>query len=326
MHYGNLGTAGVKVSRVALGCLTFGSKRWRPWVLEEEDAVALIKRALDHGINFFDTADFCSLGASEEVLGRALRRLGVPRRRVVIASKVGLPVGDDPNARGLSRQHIRHAIEATLRRLGVDYLDLYQIHRFDAETPMDETIAALDEVVRSGKALYLGASSMPAWQFAQLLARCDAKGATRFSTMQSHYNLVYREEEREMIPLCVAEGVGVLPWSPLARGYLAGNRGGREETARAKTDDTARPCHPHEAGEALLPRVTDIARRRGVANAQVALAWLVRQPGVVAPLIGATKPVHIDDACAAVELKLDAEELKSLAEAYRPHPVIGHHA
>ena len=325
MHYVNLGTAGVKVSRVALGCLTFGSKRWRPWVLEEAEAVALIKCALDHGINFFDTADFYSLGASEEVLGRALRRLAVPRRRVVIASKVGLPVGDDPNARGLSRQHIRHAIEATLRRLGVDYLDLYQIHRFDAETPMDETIAALDDVVRSGKALYLGASSMPAWQFARLLARCDAAHATRFATMQSHYNLVYREEEREMIPLCVAEGVGVLPWSPLARGFLAGNRGGRDETVRAKTDDIARRFYMHESDAAVLARVTDIARRRGVANAQVALAWLMRQPGVVAPLIGATKAGHIDDACAAVELKLDAEELKSLADAYRPHPVIGHH-
>jgi 1-deoxyxylulose-5-phosphate synthase len=322
MRYVNLGTAGVKVSRVALGCLTFGSKNWRPWVIEEEDAVVLIKRALDKGINFFDTADFYSLGASEEVLGRALKRLGVPRHGVVISGKVGLPVGDDPNARGLSRQHIRHGIEASLRRLGVDYLDLYQIHRFDPETPMDETIAALDEVVRGGQALYLGASSMHAWRFARLLARCDAKGATRFSTMQSHYNLVYREEEREMIPLCVAEGVGVLPWSPLARGYLAG----RGETVRAKTDDIARRFYTHESDETVLARVTDIARARGVSNAQVALAWLIRQPGVVAPLIGATKAGHIDDACAAVELKLDDEEMTSLAEAYQPHPVIGHHA
>jgi aryl-alcohol dehydrogenase-like predicted oxidoreductase len=322
MHYVNLGGAGVKVSRVALGCLTFGSKRWRPWVLEEDEAVPLIKRAFDHGINFFDTADFYSLGASEEVLGRALKRLGVPRHGVVISSKVGLPVGDDPNARGLSRQHIRHGIEASLRRLGVDYLDLYQIHRFDSETPMEETIAALDDVVRGGQALYLGASSMHAWRFARLLARCDVKHATRFSTMQSHYNLVYREEEREMIPLCVAEGVGVLPWSPLARGYLAG----RGETVRAKTDDIARRFYTHDSDAAVLARVTDIARKRGVANAQVALAWLMRQPGVVAPLIGATKAGHIDDACAAVELKLDAEEIKSLGDAYRPHPVIGHHA
>jgi aryl-alcohol dehydrogenase-like predicted oxidoreductase len=326
MHYVNLGTAGVKVSRVALGCLTFGSKKWRPWVLEEEDTLALIKRALDNGINFFDTADFYSLGASEEVLGRVLRRLGVPRQRVVISSKVALPLGDDPNERGLSRKHIRHAIEATLRRLGVDYVDLYQIHRFDAETPMDETITALDDVVRGGKALYLGASSMNAWRFARLLARCDATGAMRFSTMQSHYNLVYREEEREMIPLCVAEGVGVLPWSPLARGVLAGNRGGGAETVRAKTDDIAQRFYTHESDAAVLARVAEIAHRRGVSNAQVALAWLMRQPGVVAPLIGATKAHHIDDACAAVELKLDAAEMKSLADAYRPHPVIGHHA
>jgi 1-deoxyxylulose-5-phosphate synthase len=321
MHYVNLGTAGVKVSRVALGCLTFGARNWRPWGLEDDEAVPLIKRALDRGINFFDTADFYSLGASEEVLGRALKRLGVPRERVVISSKVGLPIGDDPNARGLSRKHIRHAIEATLRRLGVDYLDLYQIHRFDSETPMDETLAALDEVVRSGKALYLGASSMHAWRFARLLARCDANGATRFSTMQSHYNLVYREEEREMIPLCVAEGVGVLPWSPLARGYLAG----RGETVRAQTDDIARRFYTHESDEAVLARVSDIAHKRGVANAQVALAWLMRQPGVIAPLIGATKPHHIDDACAAVELDLDDQEMKSLSDAYQPHPVIGHH-
>ncbi|HML12731.1 MAG TPA: aldo/keto reductase [Xanthobacteraceae bacterium] len=326
MHYVNLGSAGVKVSRVALGCLTFGSKTWRPWVLEEEDAVPLIKRALDHGINFFDTADFYSLGASEEVLGRALKRLGVARHRVVISSKVGLPVGDDPNERGLSRKHIRHAIEATLRRLGVDYLDLYQIHRFDAATPIDETIAALDDVVRAGKALYLGASSMHAWQFARLIARCEAKGAARFATMQSHYNLVYREEEREMIPLCVAEGVGVLPWSPLARGYLAGNRGTPDETVRARTDDIARRFYTHDSDLAVLGRVEEIARRRGVANARVALAWLVQQPGVVAPLVGATKPHHLDDAFAALELRLDAEEMKSLAEAYRPHPVIGHHA
>jgi 1-deoxyxylulose-5-phosphate synthase len=325
MHYVNLGTAGVKVSRVALGCLTFGSKKWRPWVLEEDEAVALIKRALDAGINFFDTADFYSLGASEELLGRALKRLGVPRHQVVIASKVGLPVGADPNERGLSRKHIRHAIDESLRRLGIDYLDLYQIHRFDPATPMDETIAALDDVVRSGRALYLGASSMHAWQFARLIARCDAKGAARFATMQSHYNLVYREEEREMIPLCVAEGVGVLPWSPLARGYLAGNRdaGG---TVRANSDNVAQRFYTHESDAAVLACVGEIARRRGVSNAQVALAWLLHRPGVVAPLIGATKPHHIEDACAAADLNLDAEEMKSLAEAYRPHPVIGHHA
>ena len=243
----------------------------------------------------------------------------------MIASKVGLPVGEDANARGLSRKHIRHSIEDSLRRLGVDYLDLYQIHRFDAATPMDETIAALDDVVRAGKALYVGASSMHAWQFARLLARCNATGAARFATMQSHYNLVYREEEREMIPLCVAEGVGVLPWSPLARGLLAGNRaaGG---TPRAKSDDIARRFYAHESDDAVLARVADIARRRGVSAAQVALAWLMAQPGVVAPLIGASKLHHIDDGCAAVALKLEPEEMKILADAYRPHPIIGHHA
>src|SRR5215471_5400546 len=257
MHYVNLGSAGVKVSRVALGCLTFGSKKWRPWVLDEDEALPLIKRALDNGINFFDTADFYSLGASEEVLGRVLRRLGVPRRNVVISSKVGLPLGEDANARGLSRKHIRHSIEDSLRRLGVDYLDLYQIHRFDAATPMEETVDALDEIVRSGRALYLGASSMHAWRFARLLARCDAAGAARFATMQSHYNLVHREEEREMIPLCAAEGVGVLPWSPLARGLLAGNRaaGG---TMRAQTDDIARRFYAHESDAAVLARVAEI--------------------------------------------------------------------
>src|SRR5262249_40512361 len=234
----------------------------------------------------------------------------------VSSSTAALPVGADATARGLSRKHIRHSIENSLRRLGVDYLDLYQIHRFDAATPMEETVAALDEVVRSGRALYLGASSMHAWRFARLLARCDAAGAACFATMQSHYNLVYREEEREMIPLCVAEGVGVLPWSPLARGFLAGNRG----TVRAETDDIAKRFYTHESDNAVLARVSEIARQRGVSNAQVALAWLMHQPGVTAPLIGATKPQHIDDACAAVDLKPDDEEMKSLADAYRPHP------
>ncbi len=324
MDYVNLGTAGVKVSRICLGCLTFGSKAWRPWVLEEDEAMPLIKRALDNGINFFDTADFYSLGASETVLGRALKALGVPRHRVVISSKVGLAVGDDPNARGLSRKHVRHAIDDTLRRLDTDYLDLYQIHRFDAATPVDEALGALDDVVRTGKALYIGASSMNAWQFACLLARADARGLARFATMQSHYNLVYREEEREMIPLCCAEGVGVLPWSPLARGFLAGNRG--DQTVRAKTDDIARRFYAHASDLAVLGRVSAIARARGVSNAQVALAWLLQQPGVTAPLLGASKVQHVDDACDALALRLSAEEIKSLAEAYQPHPVIGHHA
>jgi aryl-alcohol dehydrogenase-like predicted oxidoreductase len=326
MDYVNLGTAGLRVSRVCLGCLTFGAKAWRPWVLEEVEAVPLIKRALDAGINFFDTADFYSLGASEEILGRALKSLGIPRHRVVIASKVGLPVGGDPNARGLSRKHIRHAIEDSLRRLGTDYLDLYQIHRFDPATPIDEVVAALDARVRAGQALYVGASSMHAWQFARLLARCDALGRARFVTMQSHYNLVYREEEREMIPLCRAEGVGVLAWSPLARGFLAGNRGADGATLRGRTDDIARRFYAHESDRAVLARVSEVARRRGVSDAQVALAWLAGRPGVTAPLVGASKPQHIDDAVQALELKLDAAEIELLSSAYAPHPVIGHHA
>jgi aryl-alcohol dehydrogenase (NADP+) len=327
MDYVNLGASGLKVSRVCLGCLTFGSKAWRPWVLEDAEALPLIKRALDAGVNFFDTADFYSLGASEEVLGRALKALGIPRHRIVISTKVGLPVGDDPNARGLSRKHIRHAIENSLRRLGVDYVDLYQIHRFDAGTPMDEALGALNDVVRAGQALYVGASSMHAWQFARLLARCSELNVARFVTMQSHYNLVYREEEREMIPLCRAEGVGVLPWSPLARGYLAGNRAaGGEGTVRARTDDIARRFYADDSDPVVLDRVGEVARRRGVSNAQVALAWLMHQPGVTAPLVGASRPHHVDDACKAVDLKLDADEIKSLTEAYKPHPVIGHHA
>jgi aryl-alcohol dehydrogenase-like predicted oxidoreductase len=324
MDYVNLGTAGIKVSRICLGCLTFGSKNWRPWVLEDAEAVPLIKRALDAGINFFDAADFYSLGASEEVLGRALKRLGIPRHRVVIATKVGLPVGDDQNARGLSRKHVRHAIDDSLRRLGVDYVDLYQIHRFDAETPMDEVLGALDDVVRSGKALYIGASSMHAWQFGRLLARGRELGLARFVTMQSHFNLAYREEEREMIPLCRAEGVGVLPWSPLARGFLAGNRTAHE-TLRGKTDDIARRFYADDSDLAVLDRVSEIAQRRGVSNAQVALAWLLQQPGVTAPLVGASKPHHIDDACKALALALDADEIESMTAAYKPHPVIGHH-
>jgi 1-deoxyxylulose-5-phosphate synthase len=327
MEYVNLGTAGVKVSRVCLGCLTFGSKAWRPWVLEDAEALPLIRRALDHGINFFDTADFYSLGASEEVLGRALKALGIPRQRVVISTKVGLPVGDDPNERGLSRKHVRHAIDDSLRRLGVDYVDLYQIHRFDAAVPMDEMLGAMNDVVRAGKALHIGASSMHAWQFARMLARCREFDLARFVTMQSHYNLVYREEEREMIPLCRAEGVGVLPWSPLARGLLARSRGAAQgETVRATTDDIARRFYADDSDPAVLDRVSEVARRRGVSSAQVALAWLIHQPGVTAPLVGASRPQHIDDACRAVELRLDADEIRSLTESYKPHPVIGHHA
>ncbi len=327
MELVNLGRAGLKVSRICLGCMTYGSSRWRPWVLDEEASRPFYRRAWEAGINFFDTADIYSVGVSEEVLGRALRDLAIPREQVVVATKVFNPMGPTANERGLSRKHIRHAIDASLRRLQLDYVDLYQIHRFDPTTPIEETLGALDAVVRAGKALYIGASSMFAWQFASMLHTSDRLGLARFVTMQNHYNLVYREEEREMNPLCHAEGVGLLPWSPLARGFLAGNRrrGDHGETSRAKTDDFAHQMYYDDGDFAVVDRVGEIAKARDVSHAQVALAWLLNQPDVVAPIIGASKPHHLDDALAALNLKLDDSELKALAEPYRPHRVLGHH-
>ncbi|XXX79931.1 aldo/keto reductase [Sorangium sp. So ce134] len=326
MEYTNLGSTGLKVSRICLGAMTFGSPKWRDWVLDEAASRPLIKRALDLGINFFDTADVYSLGESEAVLGRALKDLGPSRDRLVIATKVNGPMGDDPNQRGLSRKHIKHSIDDSLRRLGTDYVDLYQIHRFDPNTPIEETLDALNEVVKAGKALYLGASSMYAWQFAKMLHASDRLGLHRFVAMQNHYNLVYREEEREVIPLCRSEGIGVIPWSPLARGFLVGNRSkdGKGETVRAKSDEFAQRLYFQDSDFAVVDKVTEIAARRGVSNAQVALAWLLQQPGVTAPIVGATKLAHLNDAAKAVELKLDAEELRALADPYRPHPVLGH--
>ena len=326
MEYVNLGKAGVKVSRICLGVMTYGSKKWREWVLEEEEGRPFIRRALELGINFFDTADMYSLGASEEILGRALKDFGGSRDRVVIATKVFNPMGDDPNQRGLSRKHIRHAIDDSLRRLGTDYVDLYQIHRLDYATPMEETLEALDDVVKEGKALYLGASSMFAWQFAKMLYKADEMGLTRFVSMQNHYNLVYREEEREMIPLCREEGIGVIPWSPLARGFLVGNRRKEDfgETVRSKTDPFAHGLYYQPADFAVVERVSEIARARGVPNAQVALAWILQQPGVTAPIVGASKMQHLEDAVAALSLKLDERELQALAEPYQPHRVLGH--
>jgi aryl-alcohol dehydrogenase (NADP+) len=264
-------------------------------------------------------------GVSEEITGRALKDF-VPRDQVVIATKVFNPMGPDPNQRGLSRKHIHHAIDASLRRLGTDYVDLYQIHRFDYETPIEETLRALDDIVRSGKALYIGASSMHAFQFAKMLAASDALGLARFVSMQNHYNLVYREEEREMLPLCREESVGVIPWSPLARGFLAGNRraGDFGDTTRAKTDAYAQGMYYQPSDFAVVERVSEIARQRAVPNAQAALAWVLEQPGVTAPIVGASKMSHLDDALAALELKLDPAELKALAEPYQPHPVLGH--
>jgi 1-deoxyxylulose-5-phosphate synthase len=327
MQLVNLGRSGLKVSRLCLGCMTYGTPNWRPWVLDEEASRPFYRRAWEAGINFFDTADMYSDGVSEEVLGRALRDLAIPRERVVIATKVYHPMGPTANEGGLSRKHILHGIDASLRRLRLDYVDLYQIHRFDATTPVEETLAALDAVVRAGKALYVGASSMFAWQMATMLHTADRLGLARFVSMQNHYNLIYREEEREMNPLCRAEGVGLIPWSPLARGFLAGNRRKQDfgETTRAKTDDYAKRLYYQDSDFAVVERVTGVAKERGVSNAQVALAWLLRQPGVVAPIIGASKSHHLDDALAAVELKLTAEETKALEEQYRPHPVLGHH-
>ncbi|HEV2387275.1 MAG TPA: aldo/keto reductase [Candidatus Acidoferrales bacterium] len=326
MDYVRLGATGIKVSRLCLGAMTYGSKRWRQWVLEEEEGRPFIRRALELGINFFDTADVYSLGVSEEILGRALRDFAPARDKVVIATKVYFPTGDDPNQKGLSRKHIFHAIDASLKRLGTDYVDLYQIHRFDYETPIAESLQALHDVLRAGKARYLGASSMFAWQFAKMLYTADRLGLSRFVAMQNHYNLIYREEEREMIPLCREEGIALIPWSPLARGFLAGNRRKEDfgETIRAKTDDYGQKLYYQESDFAVVDRVGAIARKRGASNMQVALAWILHQPGITAPIIGASKLNHLEEAVAALDLKLDAEELKALAEPYQPHPILGH--
>jgi 1-deoxyxylulose-5-phosphate synthase len=326
MDYVNLGSAGVKVSRICLGTMTYGSKRWREWVLEEDESRPFLRRALELGINFFDTADMYSLGVSEEILGRALKDFAPSRDRVVIATKVFNPMGDDPNQRGLSRKHIFHSIDDSLRRLGTDYVDLYQIHRFDYATPAEETLEALDAVVRAGKALYIGASSMFAWQFARMLHTSDVRRLARFVSMQNHYNLIYREEEREMIPLCRHEGIGVIPWSPLARGFLAGNRRPQDfgETVRAKTDDYAQKMYYQPSDFAVVERVTEIARKRGVPNAQIALAWLLHQPGVTAPIVGASKMSHLEEAVAALRIRLEPGEIIALEELYSPHAVLGH--
>src|SRR5882762_7219773 len=265
MDYVNLGSTGLKVSRICLGTMTYGSKKWREWVLEEEESKPFYRCAFEAGINFFDTADMYSVGVCEEILGRAVKEFGPSRDKVVIATKVFNPMGDDPNQQGLSRKHIMHAIDDSLRRLQTDYVDLYQIHRFDPHTPIEETLEALNDVIKAGKALYIGASSMYAWQFQRMLHTSDALGLARFVTMQNHYNLVYREEEREMIPLCKEEGIGLIPWSPLARGFLAGNRSkqDRGETLRAKTDDYAHGMYYRDSDFTVVDRITEIAKKRG---------------------------------------------------------------
>ncbi|HLE53569.1 MAG TPA: aldo/keto reductase [Anaerolineales bacterium] len=325
MQFLNLGRSGLKVSRICLGTMTYGSSQWRRWVLDEDDSRPFIQRALELGINFFDTADIYSSGQSEEILGRVLTE-SARRDEVVIATKVYFPMGNSPNQRGLSRVHILNAINASLRRLGMDYVDLYQIHRWDPETPIEETLEALHEVVKSGKARHIGASSMYAWQFAQSLYLADLHSWTRFISMQNHYNLVYREEEREMLPLCQAEGIGVIPWSPLARGFLIGNRSreGGGTTTRAQVDDFAHNMYYQEIDFKVVDRVMELAKQRGVVPAQIALAWLLHQPGITAPIIGASKMHHLEDAVAALEIKLSREEQIYLEEPYRPHPVLGH--
>jgi aryl-alcohol dehydrogenase (NADP+) len=325
MKYINLGKTGLKVSRVCLGMMTYGTSKWRPWVLDEEESRPIIQRAVELGVNFFDTADMYSVGISEEVTGRALRDF-MKREEVVIATKVYFPDNDKPNQGGLSRVRIMHAIENSLRRLGTDYIDLYQIHRWDYYTPIEETLEALHDVVKSGKVRYIGASSMYAWQFARSLYLADLKGWTRFVSMQNHYNLVYRQEEVEMMPLCVSEGIGVIPWSPLARGFLTGNRKRDEwgDTVRSKTDDYAHHLYFQESDFTVVEQVKEMANKKGVSPAQIALAWLLHKPGVTAPIVGASKIRHLEEAVTALDVELSAADVEALEAPYQPHRVFGH--
>jgi 1-deoxyxylulose-5-phosphate synthase len=340
MQYTRLGRSGLTISRICLGMMTYGTPRWRPWILDEEASRPLVRRAVELGINFFDTADLYSGGESEVLTGRFVREF-CKREEVVVATKLFYPVDLDfkggaalgakppqrPNQSGLSRKRIFHAVDESLRRLGTDYIDLYQIHRFDYETPMEETMEALHDVVKAGKARYIGASSMYAWQFAKMQQIAKERGWTAFVSMQDHYNLAYREEEREMIPLCRDQGVGLIPWSPLARGFLAGNRkrgdaqGG--ETSRAQTDDIAQKYYYRDSDFKVVEALSALAHKRGVSNATLAYAWLLHK-GVSAPIIGASKPYQLDDAAAAIDLSLTDEEVRQLEAPYEPHPILGH--
>ncbi len=339
MDYINLGQTGLKVSRICLGMMTYGTSQWRPWVLDEADARPIVQRAVELGVNFFDTADMYSGGASEELTGKFLREF-TRRDEVVLATKVFFPVDlafqggfagstpQPPNTHGLSRKHIFAAVEASLKRLGVDYIDLYQIHRWDYTTPIEETMEALHDLVKSGKVRYIGASSMWAWQFAKAQFTARSNGWVRFVSMQNHYNLIYREEEREMIPLCRDLGVALIPWSSLARGFLAGNRTPDDITAgrtpRAKSDEYAFKLYYREDDFAVVNRLSELAARRGESNARLGYAWLLHQPGLAAPIVGASKVAHIEEAAAAVQVKLSPEEIQLLNEPYKPHPVLGH--
>ena len=326
MEYVRFGNTGMKVSRICLGCMSYGQPgKGMSWELDEDASRPYIQRALELGINFFDTANVYSKGSSEEILGRALKDFVASRDEVVIATKVNFPMGPGSNDRGLSRKHIMSSIDASLKRLGLDYVDLYQIHRWDYETPIEETMEALHDIVRAGKARYIGGSAMYAWQFAKAQYTADLHGWTRFVSMQNHYNLIYREEEREMIPFCQDQGVGVIPFSPLARGVLARKPTKEQnDTIRYQSDDLAKSRYAQEDNLTTVERVSELAEARGLPMAQVALAWMLAKPAVSAPIIGATKPHHLDDAIAAITVKLTPVEIKRLEEPYRPHPIIAH--
>ncbi|MVM30087.1 aldo/keto reductase [Spirosoma sp. HMF4905] len=324
MEYVRFGSTGLMVSKLCLGCMTYGrpTDRW-PWALDEEKSRPFIQKALELGFNFFDTADVYTAGASEEVVGRALRDFA-SRDEIVLATKVFNPMGPGPNDKGLSRKHIMSAIDASLKRLGTDYVDLYQIHRWDDNTPIEETMEALHDVVKAGKARYIGASSMYAWQFAKAQYTADLNGWTRFVSMQPQYNLVYREEEREMLPFCQDQKVAVIPWSPLARGLLTGKRSKeRNETERAKTDAFGKKLYARDDDFAIADLVTKLGETRGIPASQIALAWLLSKPVVTAPIIGASKPGHLEDAVGALSITLSDDEIHQLEDAYQPHPVMG---
>lgn len=327
MQYTNLGRSGLKVSRLCLGMMTYGDPNWREWVLPGDEGRPFVRRAIEAGINFFDTANMYSVGGSEEITGKLLAKF-TRRDEIVIATKVYFPIGDKPNQGGLSRVHIMQAVEDSLRRLNTDYIDLYQIHRWDYTTPIDETLEALHDLVRAGKVRYIGASSMHAWQFSKSLYLADLRGWTRFVSMQNHYNLIYREEEREMMPLCRDQGIGIIPWSPLARGLLAGNRelSAGPQTLRAKTDTVGDSLYGFDQADFdVIERLRELAARRGYSPAQLALAWLLHKEGITAPIVGASKMKHLDEAIAAVEISLSEKEIHFLEERYQPHPVSGHH-
>jgi aryl-alcohol dehydrogenase-like predicted oxidoreductase len=325
MRYVRLGRSGLRVSKLCLGAMSFGTPEWQPWTISEKESAEIVHRALDLGINFFDTADVYSNGASEHILGKALHGAAA-RDQLVIATKVNGPMGPGPNDRGLSRKHILDAVDASLRRLRTDYIDLYQIHRWDYETPIEETLEALNDLVRWGKVRYLGASSMFAWEFSTALHTAERHGWSCFVSMQNHYNLVYREEEREMLPLCRHEGIGVLPWSPLARGLLTarGRRDTATETVRRRTDEYSKRLYAQASDLDVADRVAELAARRGVKPAQIALTWLMSRTGVTAPVFGATRTHHVEEAVASLDVALDEEEVRFLEELYQPHAVLGH--